>query len=95
MLTYLVERVRPPAFRAEDPEHLALHCRWAADGYRNVGAFWLGGVVTADRMFSLVAVEGEDALHQYRQALGFPEAETTLRRVVRMIGPTLAQAVQS
>ena len=95
MLTYLVERVRPQAFRPEDPENLAQHCRWAADGYRDVGAFWLGGVVTADRMFSLVAVNHEDALHQYRAKLGFPEAETTLRQVVRMIGPPLAGIVQS
>jgi hypothetical protein len=95
MLTYLVERVRPPAFHPEDPENLALHCRWAADGYQKVGAFWLGGLVTGDRMFSLVAVEHEDALHRCRAALGFPEAETTLRQVVRMLGPSLAKPAQS
>ena len=95
MLTYFVERVRPAAFRPTDPENLALHCRWAADGYRNVGAFWLGGVVTDDRMFSLVAVDHEDALHRHRTALGFPEAETKLRQVVRMLGPSLAGPAQS
>lgn len=90
MLTYLVERTIPPAFRVADPDQVALHCRWAVDAYREVGAVWLGGLITEDRMFSAVAVEREDDLRRYAQSLGIADADMTLRRVVRPIGPYYA-----
>jgi len=92
MLTYLVERVIPPTFHVADPDEVARHCRWAVDAYRKVGAVWLGGLVTEDRMFSAVAVEREADLRCYAQSLGIADADMTLRRVVRPIGPSYAQA---
>jgi hypothetical protein len=90
MLTYLVERTIPPSFRTEDPETVALHARWAVDAYRKVGAFWLGGVITDNGMFSVVAVEQEDDLRRYARSLGIADQDITLRRVIRPIGPSYA-----
>ncbi|WP_293679711.1 hypothetical protein [uncultured Phenylobacterium sp.] len=91
MLTYLVERKIPAAFRHEDPATFALHARWAADAYRAVGAFWLGGVITDNGMFSLVTAEQEQDLLQYGRSLNFPDGDMVLRRVIRPIGPFSAQ----
>lgn len=92
MLTYLVERKIPPAFRVDDPENVALHARWAVDAYRNVGAMWLGGAVTDNGMFSVVVVEQETDLHEYGRSLGFPPGDMVLRRVIRPLGPFYAKA---
>ena len=91
MLTFLVERRIPAAFRTDDPENVALHARWAVDAYKKVGAFWLGGLVTDNGMFSLVTVEQEADLLQYGRDLGFPEGDMVLRRVIRPLGPFFAQ----
>lgn len=90
MLTYLVERAVPAAFRFEDPETLAAHALRALDGYRSAGASWLGGVITDDGMFSLVAVEQAEDLRRYARSLGIDDADIVLRRVLRPIGPFLA-----
>ena len=90
MQTFLVERTIPPAFQYEDPEVVALHARWAVDAYKAVGAFWLGGVVTETRMWSLAAAEAEDDLRRYADALGLAPREIKVRRVVRAIGPYFA-----
>lgn len=92
MLTFLVERKIPAAFRADDPQNVALHARWAVDAYKQVGAFWIGGVVTDDGMFSLVTAEREADLHAYGRLLGFPDGDMTLRRIIRPLGPYFAQA---
>ena len=90
MLTYLVQRAIPPAFRFEDPAILSQHARWALDTYRKVGANWLGGLITDDGMFSLVVTEREQDLHEYTRILGFDEREMVLRRVLQMNGPSFA-----
>lgn len=92
MLTYLMERTIPPRFDTTDPNQVALHARWATDAYREVGAFWLGGVVTEDRMFSLVTAEAEGDLRRYCESLGIADQEVTLRRVLRPLGPYFAMA---
>jgi hypothetical protein len=92
MRTFLVERKIPPAFRTDDPENVALHARWAVDTYKKVGAFWIGGVVTDNGMFSLVTAEQEADLHEYGRILGFPPGDMVLRRVVRPLGPFFARA---
>jgi hypothetical protein len=94
MQTYLVERTIPPSFRFEDPDTLALHARWAADAYRKVGAFWLGGVITDNGMFSLVAVEQADDLARYARSLGIAQSDISLRRVLAPIGPSLARTAE-
>jgi len=91
MQTYLVERVIPPAFTHEDPAVVALHARWAVDAYKAVGAFWLGGVVTDNGMFSLVTAEQEADLVEYGRSLGIPAGDMVLRRVIRPLGPFFAQ----
>ena len=91
MLTFMVERKIPPAFRRQDPDNVALHARWAADTYKQVGAFWIGGVITDNGMFSLVAAEQEADIHEYGRILGFPEGDMVLRRVIRPVGPFFAQ----
>ena len=90
MKTFLLERTIPPQFDAADPGQVALHARWAVDAYREVGAFWLGGVVTEDAMFSLVTAEEEADLQRYCRSLGIADADVTLRRVVRPLGPFFA-----
>ena len=92
MQTFLVERTVPPALGREDADALALHARWAADAYRKVGAFWLGGVITDAGMFSAVVVEREQDLHDYRRVLGIAQGDMVLRRIVRTIGPWAAGA---
>ena len=92
MNTYLLERTVPAAFRFEDPEELARHARWAADGYRKAGAFWLGGVITDAGMFSLVCAEAEDDVRRYWRDLGIADGDARLRRVLRPIGPFAAAA---
>ena len=92
MLTFLVERKIPAAFQPEDPANLARHARWAVDAYKKVGAFWLGGVVTDDGMFSLVTAEQETDLREYGRLLRIPEGDMVLRRVMRPLGPFLAEA---
>ena len=94
MMTFLVERKIPAAFRYEDPDNVALHARWAVDTYKTVGAFWLGGVVTDNGMFSLVTAEREADIHEYGRILGFPDGDMVLRRVIRPVGPFFAQARQ-
>ena len=91
MQTFLIERKIPAAFRTDDPEHIALHARWAVDTYKHVGAFWIGGVVTDNGMFSLVTAEQEEDLHEYGRILGFPADDMVLRRVIRPLGPFFAQ----
>ena len=90
MHTFLVERTIPAAFHVEDPENVALHARWAVEAYRDVGALWLGGVVTEDRMWSLVAAEANDDLRRYCASLGIADEDVRVRRVVRPIGPYFA-----
>lgn len=90
MKTFLVERTIPPRFDVGDPDQVALHARWAVDAYREVGAFWLGGVVTDDRMYSLVTAEVETDLQRYCRSLGIAEGDVVLRRVVRPLGPFFA-----
>ena len=94
MITFLVERVVPPTFRHDDPATVALHARWAVDAYKQVGAFWLGGVVTDNGMFSLVTAEQEADLHAYGRTLGIPDGDMVLRRVIRPLGPFFAQPSQ-
>jgi hypothetical protein len=91
MHSFLIERTIPPAFDIADPAAVALHCRWAVDAYREVGAMWLGGVVTDDNMVSLVVAEEEADLRRYWASLGIGEDEVRLRRVLRPIGPAYAQ----
>jgi hypothetical protein len=90
MDTFLVERTIPPAFHTEDPEQVALHARWATDAYCEVGAFWIGGVITEDRMWSLVTAEAADDLTRYRQSIRVAEQDMIVRRVLRPIGPYFA-----
>ena len=90
MKTFLVERTMPSRFDVSDPDQVALHARWAVDAYREVGAFWLGGVVTEDRMYSLVTAEAEADLQRYRRSLGIADADLALHRVVRPLGPFFA-----
>jgi hypothetical protein len=92
MQTFLIERKIPARFDVADPDQVALHGRWAVDAYQAVGAMWLGGVVTEDRMFSLITAEAADDLHRYRQALGIADQDMVLRRVVRPLGPFFAMA---
>ena len=91
MITFLVERTIPARLHPDDPADVALHCRWAADAYKKVGAFWLGGVVTEDRMYSLVTVEQEEDLRRYCKSLGIPDSDVVFRRVLHPLGPFLAQ----
>ena len=90
MQTFLVERTIPPRFDVADPDQVALHARWAVDAYREVGAFWLGGLVTEDRLFSLVSAEQEADLRRYCASLGIADEDVLLRRVVRPLGPFFA-----
>jgi hypothetical protein len=90
MNTFLVERTIPVAFHVDDPEQVALHARWAVDAYREVGAFWIGGLVTEDRMWSLVTAEQAHDLDRYARALGIADQAVTVRRVVRPLGPYFA-----
>jgi hypothetical protein len=92
MLTYLVDRITPLTFAHDDPAVLARHSRRAVDAYRQVGACWLGGVITEDRMYSLVTAERHDDLLAYGRRLGIPDGDMTLRRVIRPLGPFLAEA---
>lgn len=94
MQTYLVERATPPTFRFNDRAELARHARLAADAYRQVTAFWLGGVVTDQGMFSLVTAEQADDLHAYGRLIGVGEGEMTLRRVLQPLGPFYAEALR-
>ena len=91
MLTFLVERRVPEGFRHEEPETVALHARWAVDAYKKVGAFWMGGVITDNGMFSLVSAEQEEDLQRYGRSLNFAPGDMVLRRVIRPIGPFAAQ----
>ncbi len=90
MQTFLAERVIPEAFVVDDPEVVARHCRWATDAYRAVGAVWLGGVVTPDKMLSLVVAEQADDLRRYWRSLNIGPDEARLSPVVRTIGPYFA-----
>lgn len=90
MQSFMLERSIPPRFDVADPAQVALHARWAVDAYQAVGAFWLGGVVTEDRMFSLVVAEGEADLQRYCRSLGIDEQDVRVRRVVRPLGPFFA-----
>ena len=64
MNTFLVERTIPPAFHSRGPRRRSrMHARWAVGCLpRRPSAFWLGGVVTEDRMCSLVTAEAADDL---------------------------------
>jgi hypothetical protein len=90
MQTFLTERTIPPTFDTTDPAQVALHARWGADAYRNVGASWIGGVITADRMWSLVTAEAEEDLDRYRVSIGVMPADMIVRRVMRANGPYFA-----
>ena len=90
MKTFLVERTIPSRFDVSDPGQVALHARWAVDAYREVGAFWLGGVVTEDRMYSLVTAEEEVDLQRYWRSLSIADSDVALHRVVRPLGPFFA-----
>lgn len=90
MQTFIMQRTIPPRFDTSDPDQVALHARWAVDAYREVGAFWLGGVVTEDAMFSLVTAEAPEDLNRYCRSLGIAEQDVTIRRVVRPLGPYFA-----
>jgi hypothetical protein len=92
MKTFLVERTIPPRFDVADPDQVALHARWAVDAYQAVGAFWLGGVVTEDRMYSLVTAEGEANLQTYRRSLRIADVDMAVHRVVRPLGPFFAMS---
>ena len=92
MLTFLVERTIPPLFDTTDPDQVALHARWAVDAYREVGAFWLGGLVTEDRMYSLVTAERKDDLERYGRSLGIAPSDLTIRQALRPLGPFFALA---
>jgi hypothetical protein len=91
MQTYLVERKIPPAFTHQDSAVVAQHARWAVDAYKQVGAFWIGGVITDNGMFSLVTAEREGDLREYGRLLNFPDGDMVLRRVIRPLGPFLAE----
>jgi len=90
MQTFLVERTIPPRFDVADPDMVALHARWAVDAYHQVGAVWLGGVVTEDRMYSLVTTEAAEDIVRYRRSLGIADKDALVRRVVRPLGPYFA-----
>jgi hypothetical protein len=90
MQTFLVQRTIPAALRPEDAQVVAQHCRWAVDAYRSVGAMWMGGVVTEEAMWSLVAVEAAEDLRRYWRMLGIADEDARMQRVTRAIGPFLA-----
>lgn len=90
MPTFLLERVVPATFDFNDPDTLARHCRRATDGYLAIGASWLGGVITDQGMFSLVAARSGDDLRRYARGLGVADDEMRLRQVLRPLGPFMA-----
>ncbi len=90
METFLVERVVPPTFAFDDPRELARHCRLAASAYHQIGAFWLGGVITDDGMYSLVSAESEADLRTYWRSIGVADDEIRVRKVLKPLGPFLA-----
>lgn len=90
METFLIERVVPPTFAYDDPEQLARHCRLAADAYRRMGCFWLGGVITNDGMYSLATAESEADLRTYWRSIGVADNEIKIRKVLQPLGPFLA-----
>jgi hypothetical protein len=60
------------------------------DAYRDVGAFWIGGVITEDRMWGLVTAEAADDLARYGRSLGIADKDMKVRQIVRPIGPNFA-----
>ncbi len=90
MPTFVVERTIPALMRVADRDNIALHCRWAKDAYHQVGASWLGGVITEDRMFSLVVAEQAEDLRAFARGLRIADQDITLRQVVQPLGPFLA-----
>lgn len=93
MKTFLVERVIPARLNTESAEDVALHCRWAVDAYRQVGAVWLGGVVTHDRLLSLVVAEQQHDIERYCELLGISPEHVRIEAVIRPLGPFLAAPV--
>ena len=92
MQTFILERSIPPRFDPSNADQVALHARWALDAYREAGAVWLGGVVTEDRMFSLVTAEHAADIEGYWRSLGIADSDAKLHKAVRPLGPFLAMA---
>jgi hypothetical protein len=90
MQTFLVERTVSAHFDPSDPDQAALHSRWAADAYLEVGAIWYGAVVAGGQMFGLVAAEDESAIDRYCSILGIDTADIVVRPIDRFLGPAIA-----
>jgi len=93
MIKLIVERDRPPTFNLANDQEVARHARISVNAIAELtGRFhWLCTYATEEKLFTVIAVDDESTYNDWVKKTNAYTAGLKIRRVVRMIDPSLAE----
>ena len=93
MIKLIVERDRPPTFNLTNDQEVARHARISVNAIAELaGRFhWLCTYATEEKLFTVIAVDDESTYMEWVKKTNAYTAGLKIRRVVRMIDPSLAE----
>ena len=93
MIKVLMERDMPANFDPSDDTQAARHARIALDAITATAGrmHWLCTYATEEKLFSVIAVDDEKTYDAWVKKTNAYTAGLKIRRVVRMIDPSLAE----
>ena len=93
MIKLLVERDRPPTFNLADDKEAARHARISVNAIAELAGryHWLCTYATEEKLFSVIAVDDEATYHEWVKKTNAYTAGLKIRRIVRILDPSLAE----
>jgi hypothetical protein len=93
MIKLLVERDRPPTFDLRNDKEVARHARISVNAIAELAGryHWIGTYATDEKLFSVIVVDDEATYHEWVKKTTAYTVGLKIRRVVRMIDPSLAE----
>jgi hypothetical protein len=93
MIKLIVERDRPPTFNLANDKEVAWHARVSVNAIAELaGRFhWVCTYATEEKLFTVIAVDDEATYAEWVKKTNAYTAGLKIRRVVRMIDPSMAE----
>ena len=93
MIKLIVERDRPPTFNLANDQEVARHARISVNAIAELAGryHWLCTYATEEKLFTVIAVDDESTYDEWVKKTNAYTAGLKIRRVVRMIDPSLAE----
>jgi hypothetical protein len=93
MIKLIVERDRPPTFNLASDKEVAWHARISVNAIAELAGryHWLCTYATEEKLFTVIAVDDEATYAEWVKKTNAYTSGLKIRRVVRMIDPSLAE----